>query len=273
MTDAEVPERTYNVLAFGFERKGLPKPPEPFRSRNFTVHFEKYGTHRRFNEYDGVLLFQGIFERFELKTGYMDSYLSHTCDTDELDKRKKEATLLLGQGGFICFLLTEPFTDRDGGRDFSGTDLSKYHLNYSSFYRENFGKRIARVTPVLDEFKRFLEVFGAASSHFKNHNDSLDLRVLARAGNASVGLLLGQAEYFLPSLVPDARLEVVKEYVEHLVDAVTTVHNKLHQSVPEWVEVCKFDEEAALLAERTERQIGSDSIYLLPLSPPETIRR
>ena len=250
MTEAETPERNYNVLAFGLERKGLPFPSEPLRTRNFSVFFEKYGTARRFNEYDGVILFQGIFERFELTTGYMDSYLSHSYDVDELDKRKKEAVLLLGQGGFLCFLLTDPFTDRDGGRDFSGTDLAKYHLNYSHFYRENFGKRIAHVAPVLDEFKRFFDVFGAASSHFKNHNDSLDCRVLAKAGSAPVGLLLGQAEYFLPSLVPDARPDVITEYLQLLVDAITSVHNKLHQTVPDWVALYQFHEEAVLTDER-----------------------
>lgn len=251
MTEADTPERSYNVLVFGLERKGLPVPSEPLRTRNFSVFFEQYGTHRRFQEYDGVVMFQGIFEKFELRTGYMDSYLSHAYDADELDKRKKEAALLLGQGGFLCFLLTDPFTDRDGRRDFRATDLAKYHLNYSHFYRENFQERVAHVTPVLDEFKRFLEVFGAASSHFKNHNDSLDCRVLARVSNAPVGLLLGQAEYFLPSLVPDARPDVVTEYFQHLVDAITSVHNKLHQAVPEWVAAYKFHEEAALLDERT----------------------
>lgn len=251
MTEAENPERNYNVLAFGLEQMGLPLPTEPLRTRNFSVFFEKYGTTRRFNEYDGVVLFQGIFEKFELKNGYMDTYLSHTYDVDELDKRKKEAALLLGQGGFICFLLTKPFTDRDNGRDFRGTDLAKYHLNYSSFYRENFKNRIAHVTPILDEFKRFFEVFGAASSHFTNHNDSLDCRVLAKVESAPVGLLLDQAEYFLPSLVPDARPEVITEYFQLLVDAITSVHNKLHQTVPDWVASYQFHEETTLTDERT----------------------
>jgi hypothetical protein len=38
----------------------------------------QYGTPRRFQQYDGVVMFQGIFEKFELKTGYMDAHLSHT---------------------------------------------------------------------------------------------------------------------------------------------------------------------------------------------------
>lgn len=180
----------------------------------------------------------------------MDSYLSHAYDVDELDKRKKEARLLLGQGGFLCFLLTDPFLDQDHGRDFSGTDLAKYHLNYSHFYRENFRNRAAHVKPTRDEFKRFLEVFGAASSHFKNHNDTLECHVLATVGQAPVGLLLERAEYFIPSLVPDARPEVVSEYFNLLIDAITSIHNKLHVVVPEWATAFQFPEEASLAKER-----------------------
>jgi hypothetical protein len=74
--------------------------------------------------------------------------------------------------------------------------------------------------------------------------------VLAKVGHAPVGLLLSQAEYFLPSLVPDSRPDVVNEYFELLVDAITSVHNKLHQAVPEWVAAYRFHEEAALLDDR-----------------------
>jgi len=236
MPETESQERSYNVLVFGLDKKRLPEPPEPLRTRNFSVHFENYGTARRFQEYDGVVLFQGIFEQFVRSSSYTaDYHLSHSFDENELDKRKKEAALLLGQGGFLCFMLTDPFIDHDDRRDFSGTDLAKYHLNHSNFYRENFRSRIARVKPVADEFKRFLELFGAASSSFKNINESLECRVLAKAGSYTVGILLGQAEYFIPSLVPDARPEVVTEYFELLVDAITSVHNKIHLRVPDWV--------------------------------------
>lgn len=251
MSEAEAPQRQYNVLVFGLERKGLPVPPEPIRTRNFSVFFEKYETSRRFNEYDGVIVFQGLFETFEDKENYMTSYLTHKCDVDELDKRKKEAALLLGQGGFLCFLLTDPFIEHDNGRDFKATDLSKYHLNYSHFYRENFQERVAHVTHKVDELKRFLELFGAASSYFKNHNDSIDFRVIAEVRGTPVGGLINRSEYFIPSLVPDAKPEVISEYFQLLVDALASIHNKLHQELPDWVASYRFLEEEALNEERS----------------------
>lgn len=250
MNDVESPERSYNILVFGLERKSLPVPSEPLKAQNFSISFEEYGTARRFQEFDGVIMFQGIFESFEHRNSGYDSYLKHAYDVNELDKRKKEASLLLGKGGFLCFLLTEPFIDVDGNRDFRATDLAKYHLNYSDFYRKNYRNRIAHVTPVVDEFKRFLDLFGAANSYFSNLNKALDCRVLARVDNTEVGLLLDQSQYFLPSLVPDAHINVINEYFHLLVEAITSVHNKLHQTVPDWVAAYKFQEEVALFEER-----------------------
>ena len=197
MTEPEESQRKFNILVFGIERVGLPMPTEPISVRNFTIHFEKYETGRRFNEYDGVIVFQGLFEKFKVVDSYMESYLSHTYDPDALDKRKKETALLLGQGGFICFLLTDRFIDQNRGQNIASTDLAKYHLNYSHFYRENFKSRIAHVTPKQDEFKKFLELYGAASSHFTNHNDSLDFRVLAKVNSNPVGALINRARIFL----------------------------------------------------------------------------
>lgn len=250
MTETAPSERHYNVLVFGMEKLNLPMPSEPLKTRNFSVFFEAYGTPRRFQEYDGVVIFQGIFEKFECHSNYVRSYYSHQWDADELDKRKKEARLLLGQGGFLCFVLTAPFIDRDDSRDFSATDLAKYHLNHSHFYRENFRDRVTHVTPTLDEFKRFLDAFGAASTYFKNHNDSLECRVLAKVGQVPVGLILERSEYFLPSLVPDRRPNVVSEYFELLVDAITSVHNKFHVVLPEWATQFQFPEEVSLAEER-----------------------
>ena len=235
MPDPETPERQYNILVLGIERNELPAPPKPIQRRNFILTFEEYGTPRRFQEFDGVILFQGLFERLEDKSNYLSSYLAHYCDTDELDKRKKEAGLLASQGGFLCFLLTKPFIDNDKGRDFSATDLAKFHLNYSNFYRENFSQRVAHVSPVIDEFKRFLDVFGAASSYFKIYDKTLDCRVLAKVGGYPVGLIIQGVDYFVPSLIPDARQEVVVEFFELLAEGLTSVHSKSHQSIPEWI--------------------------------------
>ena len=243
-------EQVYDILIYGIEKLGLKAPHEPLRTRNFCLYFEPFSTQRRFHEFHGVILYQGIFERFEWKPGLMDPYLAHSCDTDELDKRKKEAQLLVRNGGFLCFLLNRPFVDREDGQDFRGSDLSKYHLNYSDFYRENFQQRIAQLNIKSDEFRKFLEIYGAASSHFHHYNESIEWHVIAEAAGGVAGMIIDRTEYFIPTLVPDNRLEVIQEYFTLLADALTSTANKLHQELPSWVAEFSFAEEEKLDSQR-----------------------
>lgn len=261
MSKSEAKEdRTYDILVYGVEKVGLTAPKEPLRTRNFHLFFEPYNTNRRFNEFNGVVSFQGIFESFEWKSGVMESYLKHSCDKDELDKRKKEAQLLLGNGGFLCFLLNKPFIDSEQRRDFRASDLTKYHLNYPNFYRDNFEQRIAHLDIKLDEFRRFLDIYGAATSHFRNFNESIEWRVIAEVANRVAGMIINRNEYFIPILVPDNRPEVVGEYFTLLAEALTSTHNKLHQELPDWIEAFTIAEEEGLAQERASLEVKISDI-------------
>lgn len=241
-------ERTYNILVYGIEKKGL-SLPDAITARNYSLSFEKFKTPSRFNDFDGVILFKGTFENFKWETGGYESYLKHTCDNDELDKRKKEAALLLEQGGFICFLLDDEFTDREDGRNFEGSDLTKFHLNYSNFYRKNFGVRITHLNIKSDEFRSFLKVYGAANSYFDNYSSHIDLRVLAEASGRCTGMIINRNNYFVPTLVPDNRPEILKEYFTLLSEGLTSSYNKLQILLPDWIKGFSFDEEAGLKEE------------------------
>ena len=66
-------ERKLNVLVLGVEKKNLVAPGESIKNRNFEIFFEGYKSHRRLQEFDGVIVFQGIFEKFERHSGYEGS--------------------------------------------------------------------------------------------------------------------------------------------------------------------------------------------------------
>jgi hypothetical protein len=242
----EMSERTYNIRVDGVENKGLSLPDVPIVARNFSLLFEEFKTPSRFNDFDGVILFKGIFETFESKPSEFGSYLKRSCDNHELDKRKKEATLLLEQGGFICFLLDDVFIDKENGRNFEGNDLAKFHLNYSDFYRDNFGGRLTRLKIKSDEFRSFLKVYGAANIYFRNFNKHIDLRVLAETPNGPAGMVINRNEYFVPTLIPDNLPERLKEYFTLLSEGLTSSHNKLQTLLPEWIKEFSFDEEVGL---------------------------
>jgi len=218
-------ERTYNILVYGIEKKGLSIPDNALKTRNYSLSFEEFKTPSRFNDFDGVILFKGIFENFEWQHSNFESYLEHSCNRDELDKRKKEANLLIEQGGFLCFLLDDEFIDQKDSRDFKGSDLAKYCLNYSDLYRKNFTSRITHLDIKSDEFRPFLKMYGAANSYFEHYSDSIDFRVLAEASGRCSGMIINRSYYFLPTLIPDNRPERITEYFTLLAEGLIPSNN------------------------------------------------
>lgn len=243
-------KRFYNILVYGVEKEGLEIPPDKIQTRNYKLTFEPYNTQRRFDEFDGVILFQGIFESFNQRRDIFDTKLVCNYDYDELDKRTKELELLLERKGFVCFILCRPFIDyADGSGRCESTDLAKIYLNYGSFYRKNIGCRATYIKSKRSEFEFFLKRFGAAYTYFDNFNDYLNLRVIANTESSIVGMIIFENRFFVPSLTPDNNPDVLVEYFNLLADALTATCNKLVYEVPEWVKEFVFSEEANLKAE------------------------
>jgi hypothetical protein len=67
----------YRILVYGMENKGLPIPPQDLVRGKYLVRFAKIGCSARFQEFDGVMVFQGTFDSFEwINRGY-STYLGN----------------------------------------------------------------------------------------------------------------------------------------------------------------------------------------------------
>ena len=239
-------KRVYTILVYGIERKGLTPPEGGIKRRNFNLIFEPFRTERRFNDFDGVILFQGIFGKFERNRDiFNDPYLVNRCAKDELDKRLKELDLLLNNKGFVCFVLCEPFIDRDRNNNFESTDLTKIYLGGSSFYRKNFSDRLTNLVSKRNEFSKFIALYGAANTYFE-HYDNIELRVLAALNNRTVGMIMWDERFFVPSLLPENIPDRIVEYFSLLTEAITSTINKLSIDVPKWVTAFRFTQEDRL---------------------------
>ena len=246
--------KIHNVLVYAIERENLIPPKDGIRRRNFHMSFEPFRTKRRFNEFDGVFLFQGCFEEIEHIRGNYWGSSYHNCEyeKDELDKRLNEVKLLLRQGGFICFLLCRPFIDSDGSNSYKHTDLAKMCLNIESFYRNNLRVRTTGVKCKRSEFARFLEIYGAAHTTFEDLNHNLDLKTIATVTSQIAGMIIWNKLFFLPVMIPDNTQERVTEFFTLLADAVISTRNKLVFEIPEWVNKFVFDQEVALSKEKSK---------------------
>ena len=247
--------RTYRLVAFGMDKKGLTPPREPISHRNFSLCFEPFDSPRRLNEYDGAIIFQGIFESFLTKDHWEGRRMHGSYNKRELDKRVKEVDLLLQNGGFVCFVLSEPFIDQIDRADFSTADLAKIYSRYRDFYRSNYTERVrSGLKPLRNEFLRFLETYGAACSYFRNLNKALSWRIIAKVRGQVVSFILWDQLVFVPVILPDNREELIEEFCSLLCEALTSFINKLQVEIPAWVDEFKFEHEKSLISARQEAQ-------------------
>ncbi len=239
--------RTYNILVYGIEKVGLTAPIEQLTDRNYKLVFQPFNTDQRFHDFDGVILFQGIFEthKFDVDwAGHQKHY--HSYDRDELDKRLKEVSMLNGKEGFVCLILCEEFIDLSEHARIADTDLAKVLLNLPKLYRKSFGKRLTSVVSKRNEFSRFLDLYGASSSYFINYNDDIQWRTIAEIEREVVGMIIGDSLFFVPSLLPENNPENIAEYFKLLADVITSTVNKLIYEVPPWADNFQFPDEEAL---------------------------
>jgi len=161
--------------------------------RNYKLQFLPYKTDRRLSEFDGIITFQRLYESYKSRSNYTDSWTEHNCDRNELDKREKEAEILIRNGGFIVFILHQPFRDHiyqsHRSCDYRDTDLAKRFLNWSRLNRNDFEKRYTGVKCVRDEFLRFFQLYGAAWSSF-SHYGSLSWKELAMIGSNTASMII-----------------------------------------------------------------------------------
>src|SRR5712692_8362758 len=99
--EESVPQKA-NLLVFAPDRVGLTIPRPHIEARNYLLTFEPFNSERRLDEYDGAIVFQRTFEDLKRVVGEWEAYWKHFCYHDDLDRRTKEAELLLEKGGFIC---------------------------------------------------------------------------------------------------------------------------------------------------------------------------
>ena len=244
-------EKVEHIMVYAPEDVGLAVPEGGIKHRNFRLDFKPFDTKRRFNEFDGIILFQGCFEDVRRETDWTGSgYDTLKYHKDELDKRLNETKLLLKQGGYICFILCRRFVDGDSGR-WANTDLAKIFLNLSSFYRNDLSTRTTGIRCVRNEFNRFLEIYGACRATFENLNENIEIKPVAMLGSKLAGMIMWDELFFVPALLPENVNERVSEFFTLLADALVATRRKLVFEVPEWADKLLFPSETSLREEKS----------------------
>ncbi len=257
---AKPDEQIEKIMVYAIDRVGLAFPQADIRRRNYHLHFEPFTSKRRFNEFDGVILFQGCFEKVDSgRDSWGHRYSDVRCAKDELDKRLNETKLLLDKDGYICVILCKPFVD-GSGRQYRSTDIAKILLDIGTLGRRDHPARVPLVRCVRSEFANFLKLCGACWTTFTCFDDGMELKPIAMLDSAPAGMVLSDNRFFVPALIPENDENRISEFFTLLADAVVTSRRKLVSELPEWTTNLLFPSEPALLEEKMQAVIRIQEI-------------
>ncbi|UCB57060.1 MAG: hypothetical protein JSV30_00225 [Candidatus Omnitrophota bacterium] len=244
------------ILVYGIERFDLSIPQSTIKTKNFEIDFEPFETAKRFQDYNGVVLFQSTFESVESTDGlYAQKYLRYR--RDELVKRRNQTLQLRERGGFICFLIHSEFVDYIRGQDdlnLKQTGLCKLLLNYDGFYRYPLGGDCGITKTYKGEFLQFLKDYGIAKVKF-SYNSFFEpyVKKICDAGYRTLaGFILFDSHYIIPCRIPS--IDEIDHFFKELVSSLVATSKKLVQEIPSWVDDYKFQEEEAILKKEVALQ-------------------
>ncbi|MCK4818984.1 hypothetical protein KA005_24640, partial [bacterium] len=247
-----IDKQKHKILVFGAEKKDISVPSEPILGSNYEISFETFEDSSTFDTFDGVILFQGLFE--ESRTSYdvlRGGKEYRIAKSGELDRRNNEISLLMKKKGFVCFILCQKFYEPYG--EFRDTDCVKFWLNGARIAREDYQKSTGLIQAVRSEFKNFFDRYGRAFSFLRpEYNSTVESIELARLGSHTVGFIVANKCFFVPARIPEP--SKVEDYFKKLSEAIISTRKKLTYSIPDWVKKYKFSQEATLLQRKKKAE-------------------
>ena len=189
------------VLAYGFDTIGFNFDSSPtFHTENIEVEFCLFANTPRLDQSDGVIIPQGIFEKFVDGTPWPSSTTVRVYEQQLLECDRQVANLLEG-GKWACFLvgaITDFAPYGYGVRQCNDTDLCKRILN-----RFGIKRCLIKETPCswtrVNEFSRYFREYGVARTAFDIlWSEHPEARELGEVGKTTVAFELFGRLFFLP---------------------------------------------------------------------------
>lgn len=223
-----------HILVYGFEKLGYEVSEKKIERSNYILYFGDFKKAKEFQEYDGVIMMQGIWETDK---GYRTPY----PEEDELQKRTKQLIKLLKKSGFVCFLVQ--------GITHDLYDLVKEVVSWfsSTYVSEISPQKFLKI--YRHEFKEYLDSYGVARTKFSTYNEDISYKVICSLDryDTDVGLIIDNQIYFVPCHAPDKSFEELKKLLSPLAGALVATAKKIWQEISDWADEYRFIGEDILI--------------------------
>lgn len=236
----------FRILVYGIDRLGYNAPAENLITQNISLTFAPFDTELKFQDFNAVILFQGIWATWHTSHAlYSDGEYLTDIQNGMLRVRVKQLQALFTQGGFICFLMGRMVHD-----DF---DLAKEVLSWFSntYYNRIGDNEFFRKIYFGELLNYFNSDYGVSKTKFTHLGDA-DYRVIADISNydGDVAVCFDRRIFFLPCHAIKKDESNVINLFKTLAPGLVATFKKLNQELPKWADDFKFTPEAKLSEQR-----------------------
>ncbi len=231
------------IVAYGFDVSGFALPTEPVTLNDIgIIEFVEFKDPINLENADGVIIPQGIFEKFSIHPGFYGDFIKVEVEYDLLLERERQIVNLLENNRWICFLVEE-IKDKVGDRNAKDTDLCKRILNKFNIERKNV-VGISEVQAKTDEFSIYIRNYGVAKTVFRlPYSIEKNADLLATAEDNTVGFEIENKIFFLPVHTTKRDEATCIQLNKLLINALLDYRQKRSSEIPQWLNEFQFETE------------------------------
>lgn len=250
--NSESKQQEFKIVVFGFDKLGFEFPSSDLKLRDvYNVEYIKFEDFKNFDNVDGVIIPQGIFEEFTIQQDILDIYTKIQVRENLLLEVERHVNNLIEMGKWVCFLVSSIMDEVPAGNyrtnKVDNTDLCKRILNKFKIDRKLI-PGAADVEAKSAEFVTYIENYGVAKTVFlPGDNGDYNARGLAYINNNMVGIEIENYLFFLPFHTTKSSSEDLNGLITILMNSILDYRKKRILEIPSWVNDFGFRNEKRIL--------------------------
>lgn len=252
LLEIESEQQEFKIVIYGFDKLGFELPCSVLKLQNkLNIEYIKFEDFRDFDNVDGLIIPQGIFEEFHKKQDLLDLYTKVEVRENLLLEVERQVHNLLEMNKWVCFLVGGIMDEVPAGNyrtnKVDSTDLCKRLLNKFEIDRKLVPGE-ADVKAKSDEFIKYIEKYGVAKTIFLPRcNGEHTTKGLAFLKDAMVGIEIERNLFFLPFHTTKSCTEDLNSLITVLVNSIIDYRQKHIIEIPNWINDFQFRNEKLIL--------------------------
>lgn len=233
------------ICYYGFDKLGFELPEEKKQQKGVENHYIAYNNKSDLEQFDGIVIPNGIFEKFNRSFyGFDVKY-----DKDLLLDIERQVFNLVKTGRWCCFLVSKPIVRKLKNDDISHTDLCKKILKQNKISTYNSDGGVSDLT-IQNEFVQYIRKYGVSKTFFISDKFMLNdnIRKIASTDNrkSATSFEVDNGFFFLQFHTIHKQEENLLTLSEILSRSIINYRAKRIIDLPDWADDFKFNTEFSL---------------------------